>query len=402
MKKRFVSPEGLVLYIETGAAEAAIGTGQLGGELEVENYNFKTPEECRAEIEKLIAQKTGPAWRVVFNPGEPTENEKRLRAEIEAGLNQGESERIKSAIRETLASDTGIGEYFREYGIGVGMFIAEKLQDQDLDDEMRFHLPAAAQDIQSQTLAFNMACLYAEQGDKETMMPFVRRALELGQTTAQFIDGSFDAFFQDEDFRAAIMVDENVDQEFYHLKADQKFEIKMDEIHEYPYLPLNGFCVKGKFIPPLLHFNISTENKPIPHFLYVGNVRSMLVSDELHQVINQVGLKVQTFPVILRDEKNVEHSYHLLNVTEVHNVLDNDVCRQSARFPYDFVQYDTVVIHDLKLKPGYRLFLPSKAEYYLFASGAAWEKLRPFLPQRNLGFSAVKLEVSQHKPMQHQ
>jgi hypothetical protein len=279
------------------------------------------------------------------------------------------------------------------------MFIAETLQDRTLDDEMRFRLPAAARDIQSQTLAFNMACLYAEKGNKETMMPFVRRALELGQTTAQFIDGSFGAFFQDEDFRAAIVIDENVDQEFYHLKADQNFEIEMDEINEYPYLPLNGFCVKGKFIPPLLHFTITTESKPIPHFLYTEGVRSLLVSDELRQAINQVSKKVQTFPVILRDENDVEHNYHLLNVTEVHNVLDNDVCRQSARFPYEFVQYDTIVIHDLKLKPGFGLFLPSKAEYFLFASGALWKKIKPLLPQENLGFSAIKLEVSQHKPM---
>jgi hypothetical protein len=244
-----------------------------------------------------------------------------------------------------------------------------------------------------------MACFYARKGDKETMMPFVRRALELGQTTAQFIDGSFDAFFQDEDFRTAIVVDEYIDKEFYHLKPDQNFEIEMDEINEYPYLPLNGFFVKGKFIPPVLYFNINTANKPIPHFLYVEGVRSMLVSNELRQAISLVSQKVQTFPVVLRDEKNVEYNYHLLNVTEVHNVLDNDICKQSARFPYDFVQYDTIVIHDLKLKPGFGLFLPSKAEYYLFASAAVWEKLMPLLPQENFGFSAVKLEVSQHKPM---
>jgi hypothetical protein len=122
-----------------------------------------------------------------------------------------------------------------------------------------------------------------------------------------------------------------------------------------------------------------------------------LVSDELRQAINQVSSKVQTFPAIVQDEHDIEYNYQLLNVTEVHNVLDNNVCKQSARFPYDFVQYDTIIIHDLKLKPGFGLFLPSKAEYFLFASASAWEKLMPLLPQENLGFSAVKLEVSQHK-----
>jgi hypothetical protein len=195
------------------------------------------------------------------------------------------------------------------------------------------------------------------------------------------------------------MVDENVNQEFYHIKPDKKFDIEIDEADNFPYLPLNGIHVTDKYLPPLLHFNINTENKPIPHFLYVDSIRSLLVSDELRQAIGQVSSKVQTFPAILRDEKNGEHNYYLLNVTEVHNVLDNDVCRQSARFPYDFVQYDTIIIHDMKLKPGYGLFLPSKAEYFLFASAAVWEKLMPLLPQENSGFSAVKLEVSQHKPI---
>ncbi|MFP3041184.1 hypothetical protein LQZ19_05115 [Treponema primitia] len=133
MKKRFISPKGLVVYIETGAAEAAIGTGQLGGELQVEkNYDFETAEECREGIEKLIAERTWPGWRLVLDLDDPTEEERRLRVEIEAGLHQGEPDQIKSAIRETLAFDTGIGGYFREYVIGIGMFIAEKSQDQAL------------------------------------------------------------------------------------------------------------------------------------------------------------------------------------------------------------------------------------------------------------------------------
>ena len=59
--------------------------------------------------------------------------------------------------------------------------------------------------IEKDRLAFNLACYYACKGDKDNVMRFTRRALELGKACAQFLDDDdFAPFREDAEFKALL------------------------------------------------------------------------------------------------------------------------------------------------------------------------------------------------------
>ncbi|MDC7224112.1 MAG: hypothetical protein PQJ60_10250, partial [Spirochaetales bacterium] len=71
----------------------------------------------------------------------------------------------------------------------------------DDKDSLRWLEPFLPDVVEHDLLAFNLACAYAHFGEKEKMLTFVRRSMELGKTGEEFFDDEeFDAFRKDEDF----------------------------------------------------------------------------------------------------------------------------------------------------------------------------------------------------------
>jgi len=57
------------------------------------------------------------------------------------------------------------------------------------------------ENLTNDTLAYNLACLYAFRGDEEKMFRYIRSAVELGKAKEQFLDDDdFSSFAKDEDF----------------------------------------------------------------------------------------------------------------------------------------------------------------------------------------------------------
>ncbi len=65
--------------------------------------------------------------------------------------------------------------------------------------------PLIPEQVEWDILAFNLACLYASRGDRERMLRFTKRSLELGKSPAQFeTDGDFAKYLGDPEFRAVL------------------------------------------------------------------------------------------------------------------------------------------------------------------------------------------------------
>ena len=66
-------------------------------------------------------------------------------------------------------------------------------------------LPLVPPQISWDILAFNLACKYARESDREPAFRFTKRALELGKSPDQFLsDTDFSEFAEDKDFVALL------------------------------------------------------------------------------------------------------------------------------------------------------------------------------------------------------
>jgi hypothetical protein len=133
-----------------------------------------------------------------------------LQMQYESLVRQGQYEaefwpQVKDFLQAFAASTKRIewGQAAIETIAADGVASAQLSGDEEISELVMGEL--VPDPIEKDRLAFNLACYYACKEDKENVMRFTRRALELGKAGAQFLDDDdFSPYHEDADFKALL------------------------------------------------------------------------------------------------------------------------------------------------------------------------------------------------------